>query len=78
MLDSLLERTRYLADNHATVADISVIVCVDTAEMFVPIDAAKYTNLSAWVRSMRNLPCYQVNVPGFEIFKAMIEERLKG
>lgn len=72
-----MKQTRYIADNHATVADFSVIVCIETSELFVPIDADKYSKLDAWVKNMKRLPCYQVNIPGFEEFKAMITEALK-
>lgn len=72
-----MKRSRYIADNHATVADFSIIVCIEVAELFVPIDSDKYTKLYAWVESMKRLPCYQVNLSGFEEFKAMFAEQLK-
>lgn len=77
LLNMFLEKTRYIADNHATVADFSVITTVEVADLFVPIDADKYSKLSAWVKSIKGLPCYQVNIPGFELFKIMVKEMTK-
>lgn len=77
LLNTFLERTRYIADDHVTVADFSTIVSITAGDYLVPIDSAKFPKLFAWMERMKGLPCYQANVPGFEEFKNMISARLR-
>lgn len=71
-LNTLLERTKYIADDNVTIADFCVIACISTSELIIPIDEAKFPKLAEWVKSIKQLPCYNVNLPGLEKFKAFL------
>lgn len=76
LLETFLERTKYMADNHATVADFSITISITSFELFVPVEQDKHPKLFGWLDRMKGLPCYQANVPGSAAFEAMVNEKL--
>lgn len=76
-MNTLLEETRFIADDHVTVADFSVTASVIVSNILEPFDEAKFPNLFAWEERMKGLPCYQENVAGILALRAMLQERLE-
>lgn len=77
LLETLLERTKYIADDRETVADFSILMSLKAFELFVPVDQNKYPKLFDWVERMKGLPCCQTDVPGFAAFEAMVNGNLQ-
>uniref|UniRef100_T1GT20 GST C-terminal domain-containing protein n=1 Tax=Megaselia scalaris TaxID=36166 RepID=T1GT20_MEGSC len=72
-LEVFLSRTKYIAGDNFTVADLCCIATVSSAE-FVPIDATKYPSLSDWVNRMKALPYYEINDKGAQELIALTEK----
>ncbi|XP_054266373.1 glutathione S-transferase 1-1-like [Macrosteles quadrilineatus] len=72
-LDQFLEKTRWVAGDDITIADIAIAVTVSTAEV-VGYEVSKYPNVAAWLaKSKTTLPGYEVNQQGVEAFKGMVD-----
>ncbi|CAH0589991.1 unnamed protein product [Chrysodeixis includens] len=67
-LEAYLSKTKFLACDHLTIADISCVATISAVDYVVPIDA-KYTKLSAWFNNLKQEQWYKNgNEPGLEIF----------
>uniref|UniRef100_A0A1B6L5I0 Uncharacterized protein n=1 Tax=Graphocephala atropunctata TaxID=36148 RepID=A0A1B6L5I0_9HEMI len=72
VLEEFLSRTRCVAEDSYTLADISVAVTVSTAEIS-GYNISKYPKVATWMAKVKSsLPGYEVNQKGVEAFKAMI------
>lgn len=76
-LNTLLERSKFAAGEKVTIADFCLITCVTTLDFYVPANESKYPRLAIWVKEMKSLPCYSMNEPGLQLYKAMATQRLK-
>lgn len=80
-VEKYLERSAYLAGEHLTLADISVVATVSSLDKLVPVEA-KYERLREWWSTLQEKDWYQAaNVPGLEMFggamKKFIENNQK-
>ncbi|XP_046666913.1 glutathione S-transferase 1-like isoform X1 [Homalodisca vitripennis] len=72
ILEEYLSRTRCVAEDSYTLADISVAVTVSTIEVS-GYDISKYPSVAAWMARVKtSLPAYEVNQKGVEAFKALV------
>nr|AAS79891.1 gst1 [Spodoptera litura] len=77
ILDKFLQKTKFVAADHLTVADISLAASVSSASLLVPIDE-KYSKLTAWFNTIQQEDWYKkANVPGLEGYKAFVQSKLK-
>lgn len=76
-LNTLLEKTEYIAGDSLTIADFSVIASISSSEILVPIDEAKLPKLANWSKKMKELPCYASSVPGLKELEEMLLSKLK-
>ncbi|XP_017054431.1 glutathione S-transferase 1 [Drosophila ficusphila] len=81
-LEHCLAGGDYLAGDHLTIADLSCIASVSTAEPFAPIEAEQFPRLVQWFKRLEALPYYQKsNREGLEMLvglvKGLLEERQK-
>uniref|UniRef100_A0A1A9WI28 Glutathione S-transferase 1-like n=1 Tax=Glossina brevipalpis TaxID=37001 RepID=A0A1A9WI28_9MUSC len=75
-LELFLKNGPYMAGNHLTIADFSIVSTVTSLINFVDIDAGKYPKLMAWLKRMEELPYYQeTNGKGAQIIKEMIKSK---
>lgn len=75
-LEVFLKNTPYIAGDHLTIADFSIISTVTSLEAFVTIDKSKYTKLSAWMKRLEALPYYkEANGDGAKILVDMIKSQ---
>lgn len=77
ILDKYLQKTKFAAADHLTVADISLAASVSSASIMVSIDE-KYSKLTAWFNTIQQEDWYKkANVPGLEAYKAFVFSRVK-
>lgn len=75
-LEVFLKDTPYIAGDHLTIADFSIISSVTSLVAFVDIDNSKYPKLSAWIKRLEALPYYQeANGVGAKILVDMIKSK---
>lgn len=75
-LEVFLKDTQFVAGDHVTIADLSIITTVTSFVAFADIDSLKYPKLSAWINRMKALPYYQeANGDGAEQFVAFLKSR---
>lgn len=77
LLNTFLEKTKFIAGDSVTVADFSVISTVSVGELLVPVDEARFPKLAEWEKKIKELPCYSVSVPGLKKVEAYLSTLLK-
>lgn len=77
LLNTFLERTKFIAGDSLTIADFSVISTVSGAEVVVPVDEVKFPKLVQWEKKMKELPCYAVSKPGIKMLEEILLPKLK-
>lgn len=71
-LDKFLENSTYVAGEHLTLADISLVATVSTLDV-AAFDLTKYANVSKWYAKCKNTtPGYDINEAGLEAFKQFL------
>ena len=64
ILDRYLQKTKFVACDHLTIADISCAACVSTTNFWVPVDD-KFTKVKAWLKALEEEDWYKKNnLPG--------------
>ncbi|CAH2268034.1 jg10222 [Pararge aegeria aegeria] len=58
-LETFLTKTKFIAGDNITIADVSIVPTVAAASYIVPIDDKKYPKLQAWFSNMEKQPFYQ-------------------
>lgn len=76
LLNTLLERTAFIADDNVTIADFSMIAALSAFNLFVRIDEEKYPKLYNWYNEMLTLPCYEASVPGYRMLEGLVKMKL--
>ncbi|KAH8370451.1 hypothetical protein KR093_003570 [Drosophila rubida] len=72
-VESFLKGHKYIAGDHLTVADFSLISTISSLTVFVEIDPAKYPNATAWIKLLEKLPYYSDNDVGNKQFIAGVK-----
>ncbi|KAM8712804.1 hypothetical protein ACLKA7_013176 [Drosophila subpalustris] len=72
-LENFLKDHDYIAGDHLTIADFSVVTTVSSLPAFVEIDPAKYVKLTAWIKRLEKLPYYSENSVGVQQFFGFIK-----
>ncbi|XP_026743761.1 glutathione S-transferase 1-like [Trichoplusia ni] len=68
ILEAYLSKTKFLACDHLTIADLSCVASISALDVAVPIDT-KYEKLSAWFNTLKQEQWYKNgNEPGLNIF----------
>ncbi|XP_036331854.1 glutathione S-transferase E14 [Rhagoletis pomonella] len=76
MMETYLRRHKYMAADHLTIADISIVTTLSTVNLMFPIAAGatdKWPLLNDWFARMRALPIYHINETGLEKLRVVIE-----
>lgn len=74
-VEAFLKDQTYVAGNQLTIADFSLISSISSLVAFVPVDAAKYPKLSAWIKRLEQLPYYAENSTGAQQFIAAVKSK---
>ncbi|KAM8712802.1 hypothetical protein ACLKA7_013174 [Drosophila subpalustris] len=72
-MEAFLVDHDYVAGDHLTIADFSLISTISSAVAYVEIDSSKWKKLSAWIKRMEELPYYSENSNGAQQFIAKIK-----
>ncbi|XP_043643212.1 glutathione S-transferase 1 [Drosophila teissieri] len=73
-LEHCLAGGDYLVGDKLTIADLSCIASVSTAEAFAPIEAEQFPRLVEWVKRIQALPYYQKsNQEGLELLVGLVK-----
>nr|QGZ00474.1 glutathione S-transferase epsilon1 [Glyphodes pyloalis] len=65
LLETFLSKTKYLAGNNITIADIAAFTTVSGLFYINPLKVESYPKLNAWAKEMENKPyCQKLNAPG--------------
>lgn len=76
ILDKYLQKTKFVAGNHLTVADVSCVATISSLDALVPVDN-KYAKLKAWWSSLQEEEWYQKgNLTGLAQFEGFIKSKL--
>lgn len=76
-LETYLEASEFLASDHITLADISVVASVTTLNLMVPI-SDKFVKTHEWLEKLYNKDWYQkANVPGLAQIEAFVKHFLE-
>ncbi|CAH2107524.1 unnamed protein product [Euphydryas editha] len=58
-LEAFLSKTKFIADNNMTLADISILATVSAMRYIIPIDGTKYPKVQSWFNYMKNQSFYK-------------------
>lgn len=73
-LEEFLEEHQWMAGDQLTIADLSLISSVTTADILVAIDPMKYQKIWTWIKRCQALPYYEDgNQIGLDNFKQFIK-----
>jgi len=72
-METFLKDHDYVAGDHLTIADFSLISTISSSVAFVEIDSSKWPKLSTWIKRMEELPYYSENSNGAQLFIARIK-----
>ena len=80
ILEKYLQKTKYVAGDHFTVADLSLVIAISSYNVYVPVDA-KYTRIHEWWNLFKEEDWYKnINEPGiaqYEVFIKTLMENAK-
>ncbi|XP_018564051.1 glutathione S-transferase 1 [Anoplophora glabripennis] len=76
-LETLLERSTYVAGDQLSLADFNVIATVSSANVLVPIASNRFPKIAEWMSRMQSLPYYaEANQVGLDKFVGMVKSKL--
>ncbi|KAJ8924954.1 hypothetical protein NQ315_001119 [Exocentrus adspersus] len=76
-LELLLERSTYVAGEHVTIADFSIVSTLTSANVLVPIASNRFPKISGWLTKMQALPYYAAgNQAGLDKFTELVKSKL--
>ncbi|KAJ3663885.1 hypothetical protein Zmor_008105 [Zophobas morio] len=77
LLEKFLQGKKWVAGDHVTVADFSIVSSITTMDVVVSIQGAQFPNIAAWIERMEKLPYYDQNKTGLDQIRKVIEDNLK-
>ncbi|KAJ8718211.1 hypothetical protein PYW07_006141 [Mythimna separata] len=76
ILDKYLQKTKFVAGDNLTVADVSCVASISSLDVLVPVDD-KYEKLKAWWSSLQEEEWYQEgNLPGLAQYEGLVKSML--
>nr|XP_023027372.1 glutathione S-transferase 1-like [Leptinotarsa decemlineata] len=77
LLETLLERSTYVAGEKLSLADLSIIATISSANVLVPIASNRFPKTTEWISKMQALPYYEeANQTGLNKFIGMVKSKL--
>ena len=75
ILDRYLQKTKYVACDHVTLADIACVASITTAGSWVPVDD-KYTKIKAWLKTLQEEDWYKKgNLPQLQLYRMFMKTK---
>nr|ASN63939.1 glutathione S-transferase epsilon 8 [Spodoptera exigua] len=76
-VEQFLSRTKFIALDHVTIADVTLLSHLTSVEPILPIDAKKYPKTIAWLELMKATPyCKKYNEEGVKSLTAIIKHAI--
>uniref|UniRef100_A0A0K8TVL2 Glutathione-S-transferase n=1 Tax=Epiphyas postvittana TaxID=65032 RepID=A0A0K8TVL2_EPIPO len=76
-LEEFLSRTKYLASNSMTIADIAAYTSASSLGFLLEVDEKKYPKLQAWLNVMKQMPSAKKwNAPGLSEYEGFMKKLL--
>uniref|UniRef100_A0A182LRU1 glutathione transferase n=1 Tax=Anopheles culicifacies TaxID=139723 RepID=A0A182LRU1_9DIPT len=77
-LEHFLQKSRYTALDHLSVADLAIVATLSTLNLLVPIEANRWPRVHEWFKEMQALPYYnEQNSVGLEKLRGILATRIK-
>lgn len=82
-LEHFLEKGSFVVGNELSVADVSIYTTLITLHLLLPVGAARYPQITAWLERMKQLlPDYEENLKGAQalqqrIINCMADHKIK-
>ncbi|XP_039957365.1 glutathione S-transferase 1-like [Bactrocera tryoni] len=74
VLEAYLNQNEYMAADHLTIADFSLLSTVTVMDLIVPVVADKWPKLTAWLENLKQLPYYEkANAKGLKASEEIIK-----
>jgi glutathione S-transferase len=74
--EEFLSKSAYVAGDHATIADYSILAGISTyASLF---DFSRFKNIQRWFELCKKLPGIEINNEGLEAMKKLVEQLTAG
>ncbi|KAF9417862.1 hypothetical protein HW555_005159 [Spodoptera exigua] len=76
-MEAFLSRTKYIAADHVTIADLGILSVMTSLEQILPVDATKYPKTSAWLENLKATSyCKKWNEEGANALGAFIRSKV--
>ena len=77
-LEDYLKKTKFLASDRLTVADLCVFAWMESITQVVEVDVSNYPKITAWLAAMRKLPYYEeANKAGADLHIKLFRDALE-
>ncbi|EDW85741.1 uncharacterized protein Dwil_GK22983 [Drosophila willistoni] len=75
-VETFLEGQDYIAGDHLTIADFSVVSTITSIGVYLELDTAKYPKIAAWLERLKELPYYEeANGKGAKQFVDLLKSK---
>ncbi|KAJ8924576.1 hypothetical protein NQ315_000725 [Exocentrus adspersus] len=75
-INTFLKKSKYIAGDDLSIADLSIINTITNASAFVPLDEEAYPQIKAWRDRLKALPYYEINQSGGDLFRSLVKNKL--
>lgn len=77
ILEKYLQKTKFVASDHLTIADVSLVAGISSINVMVPVDG-KYTRVHAWWNLLKKEEWYRkANLAGLAQYEEFVKSKLK-
>ncbi|CAH1154578.1 unnamed protein product [Phaedon cochleariae] len=77
MVEKFLQKTKYVAGDQMTIADISFVTSITTWNPYMPLPEAQFPKITAWLKKMKELPYYSENQIGLDQFLQVLKTKIQ-
>ncbi|XP_050557506.1 uncharacterized protein LOC118261723 [Spodoptera frugiperda] len=76
-MEAFLSRTKYIAADNVTIADIGILAVMTSLEHILPVEPKKYPKTSTWLQNMKATPyCKKWNEEGANALGAYVKSKV--
>ncbi|CAH1644200.1 unnamed protein product [Spodoptera littoralis] len=76
-MEAFLSRTKYIAADHVTIADIGILAVMTSLEHILSVEPNKYPKTSAWLENLKTAPyCKKWNEEGANALGAFVKSKV--
>ncbi|CAH1644198.1 unnamed protein product [Spodoptera littoralis] len=76
-MEAFLSRTKYIAGDHVTIADVAILAVLTSLTQIIKLDVQKYPKTSAWLENLKTAPyCKKYDEAGANELAAYVNSRV--